>query len=166
MGMTRGYNTLIQKGEDWFNTQQAQLKKTESQVDKLQQKIASSGEFLKYRKERFIPKTSSEYDKDLINDLVQYNNLLIKQKQIRLQIDTLTSKEKAKLQTQIASLQQQNNKLIQTHQLSQNTGRSFSTWQKFLKGAKVAINGIKGALASMAITAIVSALVGLIAKVA
>ena len=166
MGMTRGYNTLIQKGEEWYNTQQAQLKKTESQVDKLQQKIASSGEFLKYRKERFIPKTSSEYDKDLIKDLVQYNNLLIKQKQIRLQIDTLTSKEKAKLQTQIASLQQQNNKLIQTHQLSQNTGRSFSTWQKFLKGAKVAINGIKGALVAMGITAIVSALVGLIAKVA
>ena len=166
MGMTRGYNTLIQKGEEWYNTQQAQLKKTESQVDKLQQKIASSGEFLKYRKERFVPKASSEYDRDLLKDLVQYNNLLIKQKQIRLQIDTLTSKEKAKLQTQIASLQQQNNKLIQTYQLSQNTGRSFSTWQKFLKGARVAINGIKGALVSMGITAIVSALVGLIAKVA
>ena len=167
MGMTRGYNTLTQKGEDWFNAQQSQLKRTETQIDKLQEKLASTGEFLKTRRDsnyRFTPKAST-FDKDLIKDLVEYNNLLIKQKQIRLEIDTLTTKEYNKLQTQIASLQQQNNKLIQTYQLSQNVGSSFSTWQKFLKGVKIAIDGIKGALFSMGITAIVSALVGLMAKV-
>ena len=167
MGMTRGYNTLTQKGEDWFNGQQSQLKRTETQIDKLQEKLASTGEFLKTRRDsnyRFTPKAST-FDKDLIKDLVEYNNLLIKQKQIRLEIDTLTTKEYNKLQTQIASLQQQNNKLIQTYQLSQNVGSSFSTWQKFLKGVKIAIDGIKGALFSMGITAIVSALVGLMAKV-
>lgn len=166
MGMTRGYNTLTQKGGDWFNAQQSQLKATEKQIDKLQKKLISTGEFLKTRRDsnyRFAPKAST-YDKDLIKDLVEYNNLLIKQKQIRLQIDTLTTKEYKKLQTQIASLQQQNNKLIQTYQLSQNVGRSFSVWQKLLKGAKIAIDGIKGALLSMGITAIVSAIVGLIAK--
>ena len=166
MGMTRGYNTLTQKGEDWFNAQQSQLKRTEAQIDKLQEKLASTGEFLKTRRDsnyRFTPKAST-FDKDLIKDLVEYNNLLIKQKQIRLEIDTLTTKEYNKLQTQIASLQQQNNKLIQTYQLSQNVGSSFSTWQKFLKGVKIAIDGIKGALFSMGITAIVSALVGLMAK--
>lgn len=167
MGMTRGYNTLTQKGEDWFNAQQSQLKRTETQIDKLQEKLISTGEFLKTRRDsnyRFAPKAST-FDKDLIKDLVEYNNLLIKQKQIRLEIDTLTTKEYKKLQTQIASLQQQNNKLIQTYQLSQNVGSSFSTWQKFLKGVKIAIDGIKGALFSMGITAIVSALVGLMAKV-
>ena len=166
MGIARGYNTLTQKGEEWFNTQQAQLKKTEAQIDKLQEKLVSSGEFRKYGKEIIFPKTSSSYDKDLLKDLVQYNNSLIKQKQIRLQIDSLKTKEKATLRAQIASIQQQNNKLIQTYQLSENTGRSFKTWQKTLKGAKIAIDGIKGALLSMGITAIVSALVGLIAKVA
>ena len=166
MGMTRGYNTLTEKGEDWFNAQQSQLKRTETEIDKLQKKLISTGEFLKTRRDsnyRFAPKAST-YDKDLIKDLVEYNNLLIKQKQIRLQIDTLTTKEYKKLQTQIASLQQQNNKLIQTYQLSQNVGRSFSVWQKLLKGAKIAIDGIKGALLSMGITAIVSAIVGLIAN--
>ena len=166
MGMTRGYNTLTEKGEDWFNGQQSQLKRTETEIDKLQKKLISTGEFLKTRRDsnyRFAPKAST-YDKDLIQDLVEYNNLLIKQKQIRLQIDTLTTKEYKKLQTQIASLQQQNNKLIQTYQLSQNVGRSFSVWQKLLKGAKIAIDGIKGALLSMGITAIVSAIVGLIEK--
>ena len=166
MGMARGYNTLTEKGEDWFNGQQSQLKRTETQIDKLQEKLASTGEFLKTRRDsnyRFAPKAST-FDKDLIKDLVEYNNLLIKQKQIRLEIDTLTTKEYKKLQTQIASLQQQNNKLIQTYQISQDLGRSFSVWQKLLKGAKVAIDGIKGTLLSMGITAIVSTIVGLIAK--
>ena len=167
MGMTRGYNNLTEKGEDWFNGQQSLLKRTETQIDKLQEKLASTGEFLKTRRDsnyRFAPKAST-FDKDLIKDLVEYNNLLIKQKQIRLEIDTLTTKEYKKLYAQIASLQQQNNKLIQTYQLSQNVESSFSTWQKFLKGVKIAIDGIKGALFSMGITAIVSALVGLMAKV-
>lgn len=166
MGMTRGYNTLTEKGENWFNTQQSQLKATEKLIDKLQKKLISTGEFLKTRRDsnyRFAPKAST-YDKNLIKDLVEYNNLLIKQKQIRLEIDTLTTKEYKKLQIQIASLQQQNNKLIQTYQLSQNVGRSFSVWQKLLKGAKIAIDGIKEALLSMGITAIVSAIVGLIGK--
>lgn len=167
MGMARGYNTLTEKGENWFNTQQSQLKATEKLIDKLQKKLISTGEFLKTRRDsnyRFAPKAST-YDKNLIKDLVEYNNLLIKQKEIRLQIDTLTTKEYKKLQIQIASLQQQNNKLIQTYQLSQNVGRSFSVWQKLLKGAKIAIDGIKEVLLSMGITAIVSALVGLMAKV-
>ena len=167
MGMTRGYNTLTEKGENWFNTQQSQLKATEKLIDKLQKKLISTGEFLKTRRDsnyRFAPKAST-YDKNLIKDLVEYNNLLIKQKEIRLQIDTLTTKEYKKLQIQIASLQQQNNKLIQTYQLSQNVGRNFSVWQKLLKGAKIAIEGIKGALLSMGITAIVSAIVGLIANI-
>ena len=164
MGMVRGYNTLIQKGEDWYNTQIVQLKKYEKGAESLKQKLIASGGFQNNGGERFLPKSGTN-DKDLINNLVQYNNLLIRQKQIRLEIDTLTTKEKAKLQAQIASLKQQNTQLITTHQLAQNTGRSFSTWQKFLKGAKAAMNGIKGAIISMGITAIISALVGLISKV-
>lgn len=156
MGMVRGYNTLIQKGEDWYNTQMAQLKKYEKEAEILKEKIDFATNF---------DSPSPDANKGLVQTVVDYNNALIRQKEIRLQIDTLTGKEKVKLQAQIAALRQQNTELIECHQLSQNTGRSFSTWQKLLKGARVAINGIKGALLSMGITAIVSALVGLIAKV-
>lgn len=161
MGMTRGYNTLIQKGEEWYNTQQAQLKKYDKEIKVLRDKLDSSGVFID-GKDYIFP----QFNKDAYNNLVKFMDLLIKQKQLQLEMGNLSDYQTEKLKKQIPILQQHRDQLIQTNQLSQNTGRSFSTWQKFLKGAKVAINGIKGALLSMGITAIVSALFGLIAKVA
>lgn len=159
--LAKGFDILIDKGEEWYGDQISKLKAVQKQSDILYSKLEATGGFRKVQGDMFEPKLVNK-DKEQIQDLIRYNNTLIDQQKIRLEIEDLTDKQRSNILRGIENLKDQNNRLKETHEITENVSKEFGTLQKLGKGINATIKTISATIKSIGITALVSAIVGLI----
>ena len=165
--LAKGFDILIDRGEEWYGKQISRLKAVQKQSDVLYAKLEATGGFQKTQHIQglmFVPKMTNN-DKGQIQDLVRYNNTLIEQKRIKLQIGDLNDKERRDIVRCIENLKIQNNALSITHKLTDEVSEEFSTWQKLGKGINTTMKAIGSTIKSIGIMALVSAIAGLITDV-
>lgn len=162
--LVKGFDILIDKGEDWYGDQISKLKAVQKQSDILYAKLEATGGFRKVQGDMFEPKMVNK-DKEQIQDLIRYNNTLIDQQRIKLEIEDLTDKQRSNIVRGIENLQDQNNRLKETYELTENVSKEFSTWQKLGKGINATMKTIGATIKSIGITALISAIAGLITNV-
>lgn len=134
--LAKGFDILIDKGEDWYGLQISKLKAVQKQSDILYAKLEATGGFRKVQGDMFEPKLVNK-DKEQIQDLIRYNNTLIDQQKIRLEIEKLTDKQRSNILRGIENLKDQNNRLTETYEITENVSEEFGTWQKLGKGIKI-----------------------------
>ena len=159
--LAKGFDILIDKGEAWYGLQILKLKAVQKESDILYAKLEATGGFRKVQGDMFEPKMVNK-DKGQIQDLIKYNNTLIDQQKIRLEIEKLTDKQRSNILRGIENLKDQNNRLTETYELTENVSKEFNIWQKLGKGINVTIKTIGATIKSIGITAIISAAAGLI----
>lgn len=159
--LAKGFDILIDKGEDWYADQISKLKAVKKQSDTLYAKLEATGGFRKVQGDMFEPKLVNK-DKGLIQDLIRYNNTLIDQQKIRLEIEKLTDEQRSNIVRGIENLKDQNNRLKETHEITEEVSEEFGTLQKLGKGINATIKTISATIKSIGITALVSAIAGLI----
>ena len=116
--LAKGFDILIDKGEDWYADQISKLKAVKKQSDILYSKLEATGGFRKVQGDMFEPKLVNK-DKEQIQDLIRYNNTLIDQQKIRLEIEDLTDKQRSNIVRGIENLKDQNNRLTETYELTE-----------------------------------------------
>lgn len=159
--LAKGFDILIDKGEEWYGDQISKLKAVQKQTNILYSKLEATGGFRKVQGDMFEPKLVNK-DKEQIQDLIRYNNTLIDQQKIRLEIEKLTDKQRSNILRGIENLKDQNNRLKETHEITENVSEEFGTLQKLGKGINATIKTISATIKSIGITALVSAIAGLI----
>ena len=162
--LAKGFDILIDKGEDWYADQISKLKAVKKQSDTLYAKLEATGGFRKMQGDMFEPKLVNK-DKEQIQDLIRYNNTLIDQQKIRLEIEDLTDKQRSNIVRGIENLKDQNNRLTETYELTEEVSKEFGTLQKLGKGINATIKTISATIKSIGITALISALVGWLTNV-
>ena len=162
--LAKGFDILIDKGEDWYADQISKLKAVKKQSDTLYAKLEATGGFRKVQGDMFEPKLVNK-DKEQIQDLIRYNNTLIDQQKIRLEIEDLTDKQRSNIVRGIENLKDQNNRLTETYELTENVSKEFSIWQKLGKGINATMKTIGATIKSIGITALISAIVGWLTNV-
>ena len=162
--LAKGFDILIDKGEEWYGLQISKLKAVQKQSDILYAKLEATGGFRKMQGDMFEPKLVNK-DKEQIQDLIRYNNTLIDQQKIRLEIEKLTDKQRSNILRGIENLKDQNNRLKETHEITENVSEEFGTLQKLGKGINATIKTISATIKSIGITALISALVGWLTNV-
>lgn len=159
--LAKGFDILIDKGEEWYGDQISKLKAVKKQSDILYSKLEATGGFRKVQGDMFEPKLVNK-DKEQIQDLIRYNNTLIDQQKIRLEIEKLTDKQRSNILRGIENLKDQNNRLKETYEITEEVSEEFGTLQKLGKGINATIKTISATIKSIGITALVSAIAGLI----
>ena len=162
--LAKGFDILIDKGEDWYADQISKLKAVKKQSDTLYAKLEATGGFRKMQGDMFEPKLVNK-DKEQIQDLIRYNNTLIDQQKIRLEIEDLTDKQRSNIVRGIENLKDQNNRLTETYELTEEVSKEFGTLQKLGKGINATMKTIGATIKSIGITALISALVGWLTNV-
>lgn len=165
--LAKGFDILIDRGEEWYGKQISRLKAVQKQSDILYAKLEATDGLRKTHRIQgvvFEPKVGND-DKGQIQDLIRYNNTLIEQKRIRLQIGDVTDKERRDLVSSIKNLKDQNSILASTHKLTGEVSKEFSTWQKLGKGINATMKTIGATIKSIGIAALISAIAGLITDV-
>lgn len=159
--LAKGFDILIDKGDEWYGLQISKLKAVQKRSDILYAKLEATGGFRKVQGDMFEPKLVNK-DKEQIQDLIRYNNTLIDQQKIRLEIEKLTDKQRSNILRGIENLEDQNNRLKETHEITEEVSKEFGIWQKLGKGINATIKTISATIKSIGITALVSAIAGLI----
>ena len=162
--LVKGFDILINKGEEWYGLQISKLKAVQKQSDTLYAKLEATGGFRKMQGDMFEPKMVNK-DKEQIQTLIRYNNTLIDQQKIRLEIEDLTDKQRSNIVRGIENLKDQNNRLKETYEITEEVSKEFGTLQKLGKGINATIKTISATIKSIGITAIISALVGWLTNV-
>ena len=159
--LAKGFDILINKGEEWYALQISKLKAVQKQSDILYAKLEATGGFRKMQGDMFEPKLVNK-DKEQIQNLIRYNNTLIDQQKIRLEIEDLTDKQRSNIVRGIENLKDQNNRLTETYELTEEVSKEFGTLQKLGKGINATMKTIGTTIKSIGITALISAIAGLI----
>lgn len=162
--LAKGFDILIDRGEEWYGKQISRLKAVQKQSDILYAKLEATGGFRAMQGSMFEPKVGNN-DKEQIKDLIRYNNTLIEQKRIRLKIGDVTDKERRALVGTIKNLKHQNNTLTETYKLTEEVSKEFNVWQKLGKGINATMKTIGATIKSIGIMALISAIAGLITDV-
>ena len=162
--LVKGFDILIDKGEEWYGLQISKLKAVQKQSDTLYAKLEATGGFRKVQGDMFEPKMVNK-DKEQIQDLIRYNNTLIDQQKIRLEIEDLTDKQRSNIVRGIENLKDQNNRLKETYEITENVSKEFGTLQKLGKGINATMKTIGATIKSIGIAALISALVGWLTNV-
>ena len=162
--LAKGFDILIDKGEEWYGLQISKLNAVQKRSDALYAKLEATGGFRKVQGDMFEPKLVNK-DKEQIQDLIRYNNTLIDQQKIRLEIEDLTDKQRSNIVRGIENLKDQNNRLTETYELTEEVSKEFSTWQKLGKGINATMKTIGATIKSIGIAALISALVGWLTNV-
>ena len=95
--LAKGFDILIDKGEEWYGLQISKLNAVQKRSDALYAKLEATGGFRKVQGDMFEPKLVNK-DKEQIQDLIRYNNTLIDQQKIRLEIEDLTDKQRSNIE--------------------------------------------------------------------
>lgn len=162
--LAKGFDVLIDKGEEWYGKQISRLKAIEKETDVLYAKLEATGGFQKEQGGMFSVKAGNT-DTGQIQDLIRYNNTLIDQQRIRLEIQDLTDQQRSDIKNGINNLIEQNKTLTETYNLADDVSEEFSTWQKLGKGINSTIKTIGATIKSIGITALISALAGWITNI-
>lgn len=162
--LSKGFDILIDKGEEWYGKQISRLKAIEKQTDVLYAKLEATGGFQKEQGGMFSVKAGNN-DKGQIQDLIRYNNTLIDQQRIRLEIQDLTDQQRSDIKNGINNLLEQNKTLTETYNLAEDVSEEFSTWQKLGKGINATMKTIGATIKAIGIAALISALVGWLTNV-
>ena len=162
--LAKGFDILIDRGEEWYGKQISRLKAVQKQSDILYAKLEATGGFRAMQGSMFEPKMTNN-DKGQIQDLIRYNNTLIDQQRIRLEIGDLTDKQRRDIVRGIENLKDQNRTLTETYKITGEVSKEFSTWQKLGKGINATMKTIGATIKSIGIAALISALVGWLTNV-
>lgn len=162
--LAKGFDILIDRGEEWYGKQISRLKAVQKQSDILYAKLEATGGFRAMQGSMFEPKMTNN-DKGQIQDLIRYNNTLIDQQRIRLEIGDLTDKQRRDIVRGIDNLKDQNRTLTETYKITEEVSKEFSTWQKLGKGINATMKTIGATIKSIGIAALISALVGWLTNV-
>ena len=162
--LAKGFDILIDKGEEWYGDQISKLKAVQKYSNTLYAKLEATGGFRKVQGDMFEPKLVNK-DKEQIQDLIRYNNTLIDQQKIRLEIEDLTDKQRSNIVRGIENLKDQNNRLKETYEITEEVSKEFGTLQKLGKGINATIKTISATIKSIGIAALISALVGWLTNV-
>ena len=162
--LAKGFDILIDRGEEWYGKQISRLKADQKQSDTLYAKLEATGGFRAMQGSMFEPKMTNN-DKGQIQDLIRYNNTLIDQQRIRLEIGDLTDKQRRDIVRGIDNLKDQNRTLTETYKITEEVSKEFSTWQKLGKGINATMKTIGATIKSIGIAALISALVGWLTNV-
>lgn len=163
--LAQGFKTLKSKGEEWYISQKANFDSLSRQAAVLKEKLDAIG-FSSSKKGMYAsPAKRRNFSKDEVRDLVKYNDLLISQKSLQIQLEGLTGKKKKAVESVINELQKQNSKLVKTYGLSDDISKNFNIWKKLGKGINTVFQTVKSTIASIGIVAISSAVLGIITRI-
>ena len=163
--LAQGYKTLKSKGEEWYISQNANFNSLSKQAAVLKEKLDAIG-FSSSKKGMYAyPAKRRKFGKDEVRDLVKYNDLLISQKSLQIQLEGLTGKRKLEVKRVINELQKQNSKLVKTYGLSDDISKNFNIWKKLGKGINTVFQTVKSTIASIGIVAIASAVLGIVTRI-
>ena len=163
--LAQGYKTLKSKGEEWYISQNANFNSLSKQAAVLKEKLNAIGFSHSKHSMYASPAKGGNFSKDEVKDLVRYNDLLISQKSLQIQLEGLTGKKRLAVKRVIDELQKQNSKLVKTYGLSDNISKNFNIWKKLGKGINIVFQSVKTTIASIGITAIVSAVLGTVTRI-
>ena len=163
--LAQGYKTLKTKGEEWYVSQNANFKSLSKQATVLKEKLDAMGFSSSKHSMYASPAKGGNFGKDEVRDLLKYNDLLISQKSLQIQLEGLTGKRKLAVKRVINELQKQNDELVKTYGLSDNISKNFNIWKKLGKGINIVFQTVKTTIASIGITAIMSAVFGIATRI-
>ena len=163
--LAQGYKTLKSKGEDWYISQNANFNSLSKQATVLKEKLDAMGFSSSKHSMYASPAKGGNFGKYEVRDLVRYNDLLISQKSLQIQLEGLTGKRKLAVKRVIDELQKQNSELVKTYGLSDNISKNFNIWKKLGKGINIVFQTVKSTIASIGITAIMSAVFGIVTRI-
>lgn len=163
--LAQGYKTLKSKGEEWYISQNANFNSLSKQATVLKEKLDAMGFSSSKHSMYASPAKGGNFGKDEVRDLVKYNDLLISQKSLQIQLEGLTGKRKLAVKRVIDELQKQNSELVKTYGLSDNISKNFNIWKKLGKGINTVFQSVKATIASIGIVAIMSAVLGIVTRI-
>lgn len=163
--VAQGFKTLKSKGEEWYISQNANFNSLSKQATILKQKLDAIGFSSSKHSMYASPAKGGNFSKDEVRDLVRYNDLLISQKSLQIQLEGLTGKRKLAVKRVIDELQKQNSELVKTYGLSDDISKNFKWWKKLGKGINTVFQSVKATIASIGIVAIASAVLGIITRI-
>lgn len=163
--LVQGYKTLKSKGEEWYISQNANFNSLSKQATVLKEKLDAIGFSSSKHSMYASPAKGGNFSKYEVRDLLRYNDLLIAQKSLQIQLEGLTGKRKKAVERVIDELQKQNSELVKTYGLSDDISKNFKWWKKLGKGINTVFQSVKATIASIGIVAITSAVLGIVTRI-
>lgn len=163
--LAQGFKTLKSKGEEWYISQNANFNSLSKEATVLKEKLDAIGFSSSKHSMYASPAKGGNFSKDEVRDLVRYNDLLISQKSLQIQLGGLTLKRKLAVKRVIDELQKQNSELVKTYGLSDDISKNFKWWKKLGKGINTVFQSVKATIASIGIVAITSAVLGIVTRI-
>ena len=163
--VAQGFKTLKSKGEEWYISQNANFNSLSKQATVLKEKLDAMGFSSSKHSMYASPAKGGNFGKVEVRDLLRYNDLLISQKSLQIQLEGLTGKRKKAVERVIDELKKQNDELVKTYGLSDNISKNFNIWKKLGKGINTVFQTVKSTIASIGIVAISSAVLGIITRI-